>query len=95
VGGGGTYTVQLAQGAHVLNATPQEVDMESDLFLMDSMGDIASTWVKSRAQSLDSAFAPQGTPVVMEFTSTRTDWYGLVIIREGVSGTYDLTRTTL
>ncbi len=48
-----------------------------------------------RSQAIDSAFAAAGSPVVMEFTPSRTDWYGLVIVREGVFGTYDLVRTII
>jgi len=83
---GTTYRITLSPGSAL---------MDGDLFLMDSVSDIASTWVKSRAQSLDSAFAPAGSPVVMQLTATRSDWYGLVIVREGVTGTWDLVRTTL
>lgn len=125
VSGGGTYNIQLAQGADVLGSAPQEIDMtndevaavrdtfleagttyrftlspgsgvmDGDLFLMDSLPTTESTWVKSRSQAIDSASAPTGQPVVMEFTPSRTDWYGLVILRAGVFGTYDLARTII
>jgi hypothetical protein len=83
---GKTYRFTLSPGTAL---------MDGDLFLMDSLAGTPSTWVKSRAQSLDSAFAAAGSPVVLTITATRTDWYGLVIMRQGVEGTYDLARTTL
>jgi hypothetical protein len=83
---GKTYRFTLSPGSAL---------MDADLFLMDSLPTTESTWVKSRAQSLDSAFAPIGQAVVLEIAITRSDWYGLVVQRQGVNGTYDLTRTTL
>lgn len=83
---GKTYQFTLTPGSGV---------MDADMFLMDSLPLSPPTWVKSRSQSLDSAFAAAGSPVVMQVAVSRSDWYGLVISRQGVFGTYDLVRTTL
>jgi hypothetical protein len=83
---GTTYRFVLSPGTGL---------MDADLFLVDSLGDTPSTWVKSRAQSLQSVSGSPGTPVIMQITPNRSDWYGLVIVREGAAGTYDLTRTVL
>ena len=69
--------------------------MDADLFLMDSLPLSPTTWVKSKSQAIDGGSAAAGAPVIMEITAPRSDWYGLVISRQGVNGTYDLVRTTL
>lgn len=75
--------------------TPGSALMDGDLFLMDSLPLTPATWVKSRAQRVDSGTGPAGSPVVMEFTAPRDDVYGVVIVREGLFGTYDLVKVEL
>jgi hypothetical protein len=75
--------------------TPGSSLMDADVFLMDSLPLTSGTWVKSRSQAMRVGTAAAGQPVVMEVVAPRSDWYGLVISRQGVVGTYDLVRTTL
>jgi len=86
-------TYLVAGETYRFTLTPGSALMDGDLFLMDSLPLTPDTWVKSRSMSLDSGFAPAGSPVVMELVAPRSDWYGVVIVREGVFGTYDLTRS--
>jgi hypothetical protein len=69
--------------------------MDADLFLMASSASSESSWVTTRSSAVDTGAANPGAPVIMEYTAPRSDWYGLVISRAGVNGTYDLVRTTL
>lgn len=87
-------TLLTAGETYRFTLTPGSALMDADIFLMDSLPLTPDTWVKSRVESLHSGHAPAGEPVVMQFVAPRTDWYGLVIVREGVNGTYDLVRTT-
>lgn len=83
---GKTYRFTLSPGTGL---------MDADVYLMDSLPLSPGTWVKSRSQAIKVGTAAAGAPVIMQFTASRSDWYGLVISRQGVNGTYDLVRTTL
>ena len=83
---GKTYRFVLSPGTGL---------MDADLFLMGSLPLSPDTWVRSKSQAIDSGSAAAGAPVIMEITAPRSDWYGLVIARQGVNGTYDLVRTTI
>lgn len=67
--------------------------MAADVLLMDSPGSPADS-VRSRSEAVDQAKGVLGKPVTFDYTAPRTDTYGLVIMRQGVSGTYHVLRQT-
>jgi hypothetical protein len=83
---GKTYRFVLSPGSSL---------MDADLFLMGSLPLTPETWVQSRSQAVKATFGSPGAPVIMQITAPRSDWYGLVIVRTGFAGTWDLTRTVL
>lgn len=88
-------TLLMAGKTYRFTVFPGSGLMAADVLLMDSLPLSPDTWVRSRSQAVKQVKGLLGKPVSFDFTAPRTDFYGLVIMRQGVEGTYQVLRQTL
>jgi phage baseplate assembly protein gpV len=76
-----------------IKVTPSSATQDAELFIVNSVAGVPSTFIRGRSAALKTATAtgPGGVETIT-FTPTTSGWYGVVLVNKAGSGTYTLTR---